>query len=437
VTDAEVADSPLRSPLLRKLLGASVALLALANVARTFAALAPPWVWLKDFRQDWLQARAIAAGLPAYEPLPALADRFIGPDHPAEFPMATPHPPLAALLCLPFGWTSYGFAAAAWLALSLGALALAARWLLRAEAGDRLPLLAMAVGASFAWHPIAEDLMLGQFGLFVNLAFVGAWLALRDGREAAGGAWLGAALALKLAGWPIVGWLVLQRRWRAVGASVLSFGLLHAVSLPVVGIDGTRRYYGEVGAQAAAIYGAYERNIAAPALARRVFEGMHSPALVGVEAPPLIDAPRLVPIASVALIGALGAATVLGAARAAGDERRRFDLGYAMFAAASLVANPIAWSSYLVAAMVPLWVAAREWRRSAAPPVVFGAVVAFLLVLPPSATHAWLDALATDGRVGFAPGLLSLVHLAGVLGLIALLAFLATDQPKPSSRPPW
>jgi len=74
----------------------------------------PPYVYSKDFIQEYLSARAVLAGINPYLPLPELASKFIGPVPVPVLPHSTPHPPPAVFLGLPFGLLPYTWATALW-----------------------------------------------------------------------------------------------------------------------------------------------------------------------------------------------------------------------------------------------------------------------------------------------------------------------------------
>jgi hypothetical protein len=88
-----------RSP--RPLTLFALLLLAGASVWTSAASLAPPHVYLKDFMQEYLLAKAALGGVNPYLPLPALARQFISPPPVIALDHPTPHPPPVAVLSLP------------------------------------------------------------------------------------------------------------------------------------------------------------------------------------------------------------------------------------------------------------------------------------------------------------------------------------------------
>lgn len=132
-----------------------------------------------------------------------------------------PNPPTMSLMALPVVWLDAQGARAAWLFLSLAAF-LTAMWQLlqwRAQAGLSigvpLVLLVMLAPAVFT------NLRIGQGYLFVFALFAGATILVGRGRDAAGGALLGALLALKTSGVALAVMLLATRRWRALAAAAI------------------------------------------------------------------------------------------------------------------------------------------------------------------------------------------------------------------------
>jgi len=92
-------------------------------------------------------------------------------------------------------------------------------------------------GLPFLWPPVLSAIQTGNITLLMGLAAALVW-RFRD-RERAAGAVLGISLAAKLFLWPLAGWLLATRRWRAalwglavaVGALAVSWGAIGFVGL--------------------------------------------------------------------------------------------------------------------------------------------------------------------------------------------------------------
>ncbi len=109
------------------------------------------------------------------------------------------NPPLFLALGLPLTFLDAG---PAWLVWSLVSLACGVLALWRLWEAKRLPVQApfaavLFMAGFFAYFPTLASYLGGQVTLLLLLPLVNAWLALRSGRNWAGGGWLGLAAGLK------------------------------------------------------------------------------------------------------------------------------------------------------------------------------------------------------------------------------------------------
>jgi hypothetical protein len=149
-------------------------------------------------------------------------------------------------------------------------------------------------------------------------------------------------MLLKLAGWPIVLWLALQRRWRGVRGAGLVWALAHLLAIGLHGWGMVRDYYLKVGPQIGALYRVRELNLSLWTLGQRLFakSGYH---LVSA---PLWESPLLVKTVTV-----LAPAVVLVFALRTAMRARRFDTSFALLMGIGAVLNPIAWQNSLLMAV--------------------------------------------------------------------------------------
>jgi glycosyl transferase family 87 len=147
-------------------------------------------------------------------------------------------PPPVAWLAVPFTTLPYEPAYWIWSGLLVGALA--GTWWLAApgHGPSRLILLAAAIG----WLPVIYALQLGQPGLFIALGVAASYGLLKMNRPLWAGIALG-ALALK----PQLAFLVplallFARHDRAFAGSLVSLGLLAALSVIALGTAGVSDY---------------------------------------------------------------------------------------------------------------------------------------------------------------------------------------------------
>jgi hypothetical protein len=191
----------------------------------------------------------------------------------------------------------------------------------------------------------------------------------------------------------------------------------------LIGFDRVISYYLEVGPQVGPLYRSHERNFSAWSLGFRLLDGTYSPVIAGIEAPPLIYAPALAPYLSILITGSFVLLGLWMALRA-----HSFDTSIAILAGISLLANPIAWSHYLVLVVLPVAILLprladmklRLWEAIAA--VLTGLLLFFggglsglLYLLTGSSIGS-----GSPPQVSFAASLLTLAPAVGIVGLIWL-----------------
>jgi hypothetical protein len=405
-------------------------LMGLLGLRFAFLSLAPPGVYMKDFIQEYLLGRAAREGVNPYSPLPVLADQFIGSLDNLIFPHPTPHPPPVILLSLPFAFFSYQTAALLWLIFEILCLGLS-RYIIAATLGKRVPLwliifiLILIVG----WRPVVDGLVVGQLMSLLLLLLCATWALLRVGYWKTAAACLGAAAALKLVVWPVALLLLFYRRWQALIVLAFVFVAANLLAGLIIDLEVLIFYYTSVGAGVEAMYRSHEDNFSIWSIGWRLFDGVGSTAvhanntiIGGIQAPPLIYWPEIAPYVSLALLILfllLIAAIVWRA--------KTLDAAFAVLVGAAVIANPIAWSHYLILLIIPITVAGRCLLRLGLPrqETNWGILLSLLLFLPRFELNRLTRLFVTDGSAAsvspttpFAAGLLGLIPLLAVLGLL-------------------
>jgi alpha-1,2-mannosyltransferase len=405
---------------------------ALVGVALVISSLVSPYA--KDLRQGYLLAQAMAHGLDPYLPLPELGREFLPGHSMDDMAHPSPHPFVVGWLSLPLALFTYEHAAVVWLLFELVCLAVSVVLFLRilrvpASGWQTLAITFLAIG----WWPVANELRWGQLTLLVVALFLGAWLALRQGRDIAGGFLLGGLALVKLAGWPIVLWLLLQRRWKAVWTTGLVFSLLHGLAIALYGWPLVRDYYLKVGPQVSAIYRVWEMNFSAWTIGQRLFADSGDRFL----STPLWRSPLLASVVTIAL-----PLLIVGLGVRAAQRLRSFDASFALLMALGVILNPVAWQHYLVMAAPALVLLVMRLRALQWPPRT--TVVVALLLLTISVPYYWFRVLALHFAVGVSPAgkpivpaLPALLTLTTGVALCGLLWLLVKLEPKMSglSRP--
>lgn len=313
------------------------------------ASLSGEFLYRKDILQGYVLAKAIRDGADPYLPTPQLVARYLGGIAYTELPHPTPHPPTLGLLLMPLSLLDYPAAAVVWLGLELGCL-VASVYLLGRALGTRLSMGAtLGIAAVLLiWYPIWAEMAWGQLQLPMLALLSGAWVALRSGRPALGGALVGLAILFKPLPLPLLLLLVLRRDWRALATAlfVVSAGYLTAVL--AVGLNTVRAYFTVVLPSVTSIYRAAWGNISIASLGWRVFDGTETTTTGYAVAPPLIKLPIAAQVAAIALPSLL-----LLTACVVVCKQRNLDASLGIMVCVSIVAMPISWPHYLVLAAIP------------------------------------------------------------------------------------
>jgi len=153
----------------------------------------------------------------------------------AEGPLPYNHPPFEAILYVPLAFLSYLLAYKLWAALNvllLAGILIFLRPNIRHSfaAYPWLPFL-----ATFGFYPMAAGLMQGQDAILLLAVYSLTYAALRRGKDAQAGMWLGLGLFKFHFVLPFVFILLLLRRLRAVSGFLLSGVAVAAASLELVG----------------------------------------------------------------------------------------------------------------------------------------------------------------------------------------------------------
>ncbi|MDX2029517.1 MAG: glycosyltransferase family 87 protein [Blastocatellia bacterium] len=405
------------SPGFRRLLPLLSLVCAISGIIKIADSFTPAGLRQKDFLSPYLMARAIHDGRNPYQPMPELARAYLNLTEFTEYEHMTPHTPLMGLLLSPLGLFGYRTAAFLWACIEfmclLGALALLGRWW---DGGRSLSRIALLAGFAIGWLPVFDDLWSGQIGLLILLLFTGAWLALREGNDVRGGALLGGLFALKLMAWPLLFFLLLRGRWRAIAAAGAVVLLAHLAAAIVMGVEPIAECYLRAGPQVAKLYRTHTMNLSAWTWSQRLF-GDWGWAL---HTTPLLRSPSLA-----ANLAPLAPLLVAALALFAAWRARRFDTAFSVLLLAGIVLNPVGWQHYFALALLPIAIIARNARETGLPRAELLLVGLSLLLL--SIGQFMYLLLASLFATGAAPdgllllpwwaGMLSLLPVAGLLGL--------------------
>jgi hypothetical protein len=389
-----------------------------------------PNIFRKDIIQEFLISKSISGGVDPYLPMQRLADWFMGPLPVPVLPHPTPHPPPVALLSLPLGCLSYEHAAIVWFFFELICLSVSVAFLLRwLGVEKRLALASLSALLILIWAPISSELVLGQLNALLFVFLVGAWQALRSGKDIRGGILLGSAISVKLVPWPIIIFLMLRRNWRAACAALSTLAIANVGAAALIGLDRTTHYYSNIGMSVSSLYHAHISNFSLWTIGWRIFDGTGSPVSIvdGVSAPPLFNAPAVAPFISFAIPFAMLIFGLTYAIRA-----RTLDTSFGILICLMIPVSPVAWDHYLIPVLIPLVFVVRNlsslnWPRKEINFALWIGVT-FFLSTALSSPRLWIFLVGNNGlanRIGptasSTVSLLSLLPAAGLLGLLCLL----------------
>ena len=318
--------------------GAAVASLALLFSAAMVRVVTPNASEARDFFRDYSSARNLVSGKPVYGSQEQLLQEYLGPLPHVET-VYNGHPPTSVLLALPFVWTDYVHATQLWGWLSLGALGLSLaiflsemKWSLTIE-----QWMLVLMGLTF-WPPLWLHIGYGQFGLVILLLITLAWRAARTGRDAYAGCLIGLAAAIKIFPAFLFLYFILRRRWRAASFVALSFILVNAVTLAIVGVRAYRDYLA-IGLPHLSRFIAHDRNSSLTGFFSRLFS------------PPLSS--WMILISSIVILAVI--------VRAATGRHADFDREFGLTVTGTLLLCSLTWDHSFVILLLPLGICAARY----------------------------------------------------------------------------
>lgn len=181
-----------------------------------------------DFHTFWNAARNVLDGRTPYPRSAAIANvHSTSADY--EFFV---YPPPFVLALAPLAALPFAVAAALYTIGLLGCVIVALRLLGVTDW--------RCYGLAFATVPVLSSLRLGEVTPILLLFVAVAW-RYRD-RWAAAGAAVGGVVVLKLFLWPLVGWLLVTRRWKAAALACAGGSAVTALAWAAIGFRGMRDY---------------------------------------------------------------------------------------------------------------------------------------------------------------------------------------------------
>lgn len=302
-----------------------------------------------DFSCYYLWARAARENRNPYtvdfEPMAAALHLHTdGMDH-------ADYPPTFILLFEPLTLLSPRSAYRVWTGLNVAALAAALLLLLGGDSGLDLRLKLALAALAILYYPIRIHFNWGQTQLVLLLMLLLAGRWLERGREAAAGLILAIAGLLKIFPLFIVGYLLVERRWRALFFTGVGLALGAAATVALIGLPSSLAF----GARLANVTNGqwlaiHEKTDSVELVSLGIFVSRLFAGVTGAHPGSALDwgRPLTVMLAAVALVGMTVHATL---ARPAGRNRSR--RCFALWIVMAALLSPTAWLHYMVLLLVP------------------------------------------------------------------------------------
>lgn len=314
---------------------------------------------VNDFSQDYLAALALREGRSLYVPFtdaevraatqtsrwPLDLSGFILQDRPNY------HPPICAVLFLPFTLIPFDVAFVLWSLLNVG-LALCCTWLLLRELPDAFPTPwpRLFCTLPLLWLPFLDNYGEGQWGIIVMTGLVGGWGLLHHGRPFLAGSAVALAAMVKVFPAVFLLYFLVRRQWWATVGFLMTVLVGASLVTWAAGTGQIREYLERVGPECEVRYGSSNYNLSLNGIYRRLASDSLDPTT------------RKAGSMAVAGLGLGLAALWLSRfpATRVGEDR-----AYALMVMAMLLCSPITWQHSLVVLILPLavlWSQNLDWR---------------------------------------------------------------------------
>ena len=187
-----------------------------------------------DFFEHWLAGRLVWTSKNIYD-TQVWTPEHVRYGNTVDRNPVFPSPPATAFVMAPIGLLPLNVASVSWVVISAGLILLSTRYVLSlSNLHTHLPYLLPVLAGVFLFRPVMVTLRNGQFGAVLLFCLaLAVWLFAR-GHWFAGGLALGLFLLRPNLGLPIIGlaciWLLLRKRWGALGGVIVSLAVLAALS---------------------------------------------------------------------------------------------------------------------------------------------------------------------------------------------------------------
>jgi len=378
-------------------------------------ALAP-----SDLPTDFVPAARRARGAPAGTDVVTGNAEARAAGAPAFVPVGAPyraHPPPAVMMVRPLVPLGFRGAALAWLALSLGSVAVLA-WIVTGvfvpQSRRRFARVWPTFAALLLWPPVLHNLEKGQWSLPIAALLALAWAAGGRGAPGRAGALVAAAGCFKITpAVVLVAFLARPGRWRALAGAAAATVALVIASLAVMGPAYCSDFLRASSENAAGWQTAPANTMSLWGVASRLLIG-------GAFARPVLVSPVMA--RGLWLLGALPlvalAVAVTWRASRLPSDRVASPRAFAAWSALAAILGPLAWTHTATWLVLPGALLLRDLGHTPSGSVPRGAALLAALVLL-TIPRLTLFALAGPLPVGPGRGLFLGIHLLGALLVFA------------------
>lgn len=199
-----------------------------------------------DFPHDYIGGRQLIAGKSIYpENYKELLQNLLlsqGIKPNPHILYINPHPPFADILLSPLWLLNFHTAAFVWTLIELACMLCIIYLLLRAE---HIPMkyFPLIVLFTLAAQPFQSNLITGQITIVLVLFIAVAWFLYKKGHETASGVFIALATMLKFYPGLFILFYLINKRWKALMASVVTGGLVLLLTLIVTKGDLFRFFF--------------------------------------------------------------------------------------------------------------------------------------------------------------------------------------------------
>ncbi len=187
-----------------------------------------------DFPHDYIGGRELIAGKSIYpENYKELLQNLLlsqGIKPNPHLLYINPHPPFADILLFPLWFLTFHTAIVVWTLIEIVCMLLIVYLLLKSE---QIPMkyFPLVVLFTLAAQPFQSNLITGQITIVLVMFVVMAWFMYKKGYESASGVFIALATMLKFYPGLFILFFLINRKWKAILASIITGGLVLLLTL--------------------------------------------------------------------------------------------------------------------------------------------------------------------------------------------------------------